>query len=81
MGKQIWIDKLIMGTLTEIYIILRNIVFFWIIVCIVGAGIYCITRLISYAIFKSKLQAYFNLKTEEEANGKKEEREKITGEE
>lgn len=72
-------EKLIMGALTEISIILKYIVLFWVIICITGAGIYCITRLISYAIYKSKLQVYFNLKTEEEkTNGKgQEERKKV----
>lgn len=73
---QDWIDKLIMGILTEISIVLRNIVLFWILICLVGAAIYCITRLISYAIYKSKLQVYFNLKTEEEQNVKEEQEER-----
>jgi len=73
-GKELLKNK--MGTLSEIFVILRGILLFWIIVCIICLGIYCTTRLISYAVYKSKLQAYFNLKTEEETNGKKEQEEK-----
>lgn len=65
-------NELIMETLTEIFTILKTIVFFWIIVGLAATGVYCTVRLISYAIYKSKLQAYFNLKTEEEANDKEE---------
>jgi len=68
-----------MEILSEIIKITKGIILFLVIVCTVGGGIYCIVRLVSYAIYRSKLQAYFNLKTEEGTNEKEgqEEKEKI----
>lgn len=61
---------------TNIFLVMGYIAIFWTCIAILAFTVYGITRLISYAIFRSRLQVYFNLKTEERANGEKEEGQK-----